>query len=601
VKITLAIPDSFKAGLDEAAVKKLMEDMATARTTAEKKLTEDLAKNVKLLTDTITAAQGIDDELKKELTESAKDLVSAQMTEDQVKKLANVQIVSGNRTVAARQLGGRGYQWPQGDVRITLDGSNEIKALQAEVDKRLDRMPKHNRYRLSDGAPIEGNKALVEASLALYDAQHARRLHAEYESMKKLAAGDGIISDVAIPAIYERTVLREALIQLVGLGLCDVGTDKFTTVIQIPYSFRDTAAAGVAQTRTYEGQAIRRAGVKQTMEEARPIPQKLAFEVSDEMRYLVANGVLSFDILADNANNAVRIVGEDGEQIIFNEHLNAADQFANTAVVDEAVATGDGTKSIYITNNFPVVRPKKVFDLQGVQVGATLYPITVKTNAVTRTEYDFTNLQAPGLYWYMDYNLGEIHFVTELGAPSNVTNAHAILCSYNYTTNVYKWDSDLGALKTDEKYDDFLYRFGLRKAIVEDRAYMANLAIMSGTLRTQIEQARQFSANFKRPGTDLLVDGNLGRIKDVPAFRSYAPGLAMGDQRVIVCERGTTRFRMLKPWTMGQLQDQRDANGRFTGKKEAYGDQFIVVHTPTELKKAFTSMVVYSAAARVDR
>jgi hypothetical protein len=52
---------------------------------------------------------------------------------------------------------------------------------------------------------------------------------------------------------------------------------------------------------------------------------------------------------------------------------------------------------------------------------------------------------------------------------------------------------------------------------------------------------------------------------------------------------------------MGQLQDQRDNNGRFTGKKEAYGDQFIVLHTPTQLKGAYTSIALYSTTARVSR
>ena len=35
--------------------------------------------------------------------------------------------------------------------------------------------------------------------------------------------------------------------------------------------------------------------------------------------------------------------------------------------------------------------------------------------------------------------------------------------------------------------------------------------------------------------------------------------------------------------------------------KEAYGDQFIVVHTPTQLKQAYTSLVLYSATERVAR
>jgi len=102
-------------------------------------------------------------------------------------------------------------------------------------------------------------------------------------------------------------------------------------------------------------------------------------------------------------------------------------------------------------------------------------------------------------------------------------------------------------------------------------------------------------------GTDLQTDGNLGRVKDVPNFKVLAPRLWAGDQRIIIGERGVTRFRMARPWQLGELENQRDVNGRFTGKKEAYGDQFVVVHTPTMLKRSRTSMVLYSATARVAR
>lgn len=597
--ITLAAP---AGGLTAADVASILAEAKDKEAKEAKQLAEARDGNLKLLSDTIGAAAGLDDDMKKALTADVADLVTAEMSADQVKKLAANQIKHGNEVAAARQLAGMGYQFPAGSVHISVDSSNEVKALQEEVDKRLySRMPGHRRYALSNGVAIDANKPLVDDALALYDAQNGRRLHEEARALKRLAAGDSVVSDVAIPSIYERTVLRESLYQMVGLGLCDVGTDAFGAVVQLPYSYRDTTGAGPTGTRKYEGQSILRAAVKQALEEARPIPQKIAFEVSDELRYLAGNGQINFDITAENALNASRIVGEDSEGLIFNEILNAADQYSTADITNEAVATADGTKTIFVTNQFPVVRPKKIYDLQGSQVGSTLYPLTVKSNNVTITEYDGTGTQPAGLYYYMDYNLGEIHFVSEAGAATAPTNTHAVVASYTYTTNVYKFDSDLGSLAVDAKYDDFLYRFGLRKTLIENRAYMPNVGIMSGTLMTQIEQAKQFGANSKRPGTDLMADGNLGRIKDVPSFRSYAPGLNMGDVRTVIGERNVVRFRMLKPWTLGQLQDQKDSNGRFTGKKEAYGDQFVVVHTPQLLKGALTSMVVYSATGRVDR
>lgn len=602
VKISLSLPDDFKTGMSEADVKKLMETMRADAANAAKKLTEETATKVKLLTDTINAAQGIDDELKKELADSVKDLVTADMTDEKVKSLAATMISMGNKQVASRTLAGQGFE-VRGRI-LSVDDSNAIKALQENIDKRLgyEHMPAHQRYRLSDGAPLAGNKTIVEKALAQFDAEHGRRLHEEHKQMKRLAAGDSVVSDVAVPVAFERAVLRESLYQMVALGLCDVGTDTFGAVVQLPYSYRDTAGAGRGNTRTYEGGAIRRAAVKQAMEEARPIPQKLSFEVSDELRYLVGNGQINFDIVAENAQNATRIIGEDSEQLMFNEHLAAADQYSAADISNENLELqADDTKKVFVLAQWPVVRPKKVYDLQGNQVGSTLYPITVTYNSVARAEYDGTGTQADGIYYVLNYNLGEIYLVDELGAIQLPANSTAYTISYSYTSNVAKWDMDLGSLTVEKRYNDFLYRFGLRKTAVEDRSHMANVGLMSGVIRTQIEQAEQFGANFKRQGTDLMADGNLGRIKDIPSFRSYAPGLYAGDQRIVIAERGSVRFRMLKAWTMGQLENQKNSDGRYVGKKEAYGDQFIVVHTPTQLKAGFTSMVLYSAAARIAR
>lgn len=600
VTLSINVPD-LKPGLSAEDVKKLLAEETARQASEAKTLAETTAANVKLLSDTIGAAKGLSDDLKKELTEAVADLVTPAMTAEQVKKLAEVQIASGNRLESARKLAGMGFQFPAGNVHISVDDSNTVKALQEAVDRRLGfaGLSDARRYAATGGQLQAVNKELVEKVLAQFDATHGARLHAEH---KMLAGGDGLVSDVAVPASFERTVIREALYQLVGLQFVDVGTVAFASSILIPYSYRDTTGASRSSTRVYEGGSIPRAGVKQTSETAYLIPQKLAFEVSDELRYLTGNGQLDWDSLAENARNASRIIGEDLEKLIFDEVLNASDQYATTAVANEAVATADGTKSIFSLAQFPVVRPKKVYDLQGNQVGSTLYGIAVTVNSVAKSEYDGTGTQSAGLYWTMDYNLGELHFVSEAGVATAPTNTHAIVASYTYTTNVYAFDTDLGSLAVDAKYDDFLYRFGLRKSVIEDQRYhLADFGLMSGTVRTQIEQARQFSANYARPGTNLSAEGNLGVIKGVPQFRSTAPGLSMGDQRVVVGHRGQTRFRMAKPWSMGQLQDQKDSNGRFTGKKEAYGDQFIVLHTPTQLKAAYTSIVLYSATARVDR
>lgn len=576
-------------GLTAADVAAAVAKQLAERDDAAKKLAETQAGNVKLLGEQIAElGKALSEDTRKELIDGLTPAITAEMSAPAIKALAEVQVKMAEKAEANKQLAASGFHF-RGNAHITVDSTNEVLKLQETIDRRLGITP-----------PKESpNAELVKKVLAQFDAERGAELSREH---KHLAAGDGIISDVSVPAIFERTVIREALYPLVALQFVNVGTSEFAVAAQIPYSYRDVTAAGRDSTRKYEGQGIARAGIKQAMETAYPIPQKLAFEVSDELRYLTGAGRIDFDATAENVRNASRIIGEDLERLILNECVNAGDEFAVSAGNDTLTATVNGTNKVFVTSNFPVVRPRKVFDLQGNQVGTTVNPIVVTLNSIVRQEYDGSGTQSAGTYYTMDYNLGEIRFVSETGASVTPTNAWPLTVTYSYTTNVTKFDTDLGSLKVGEKWDDFIYRYGLRRSVLEDqRFYRANFGLMSGTVHEQVLLANQFAAINDRGNTSVSGAGDLGSIRSVPNFKSFAPGLQLGDTRVLIGERGNTRFRMAKPWQMGELQDQKDVNGRFTGKKEAYGDQFIFLHTPSQLKGCYSSVVLYSATGRVAR
>jgi hypothetical protein len=599
--------NSGDRALSEEDVKRILADAAKEQQQAAADKEKKLSENKTVFNEILDKADALKNlsEAQMNTLRGAADLITAEMTEEQVKSLAEHQVRIGTDMGVTRQLSGMGFN-VSGNAQISADDSNSVKSLQETIDRRLGLtdLPDARRYSNTGGQLQEENKRLAEKVLAQFDAENAIQLREEH---KMLSGGDGVVSDVSVPAIFERTVIREALYNLIGLQFVDVGTTQFASSALIPYSYRDTTAAGRNSTRRYEGQGISRAGVIQTADTAYPIPQKLAFEVSDELRYLTSSGILNFDAAMENVRNASRIIGEDTEQLIFNEVLNSADEFGAVSVSGEVIdAPVDGTNNIFVLANFPVVRPRAIFDLQGNKVGSTLNPVTVEYDSgsgyTAIAEFDGSGTQASGTYYVLDFNLGELYLVDETGAMVTPADSHKLRVSYSRATNVYAFNTDNGSTELDLYWNQFLYRYGLRKSEIEDNRYhTANFGLMSGTAMTQIEQARQFAANFKREGTDLAVNGNLGRIKDVPNFKTSAPGLNMGDQRVIIGERGQTRLRMMKPWSMGELENQKDANGRFTGKKEAYGDQFLVLHTPTPLKRAYTSMVLYSASARVAR
>jgi hypothetical protein len=590
-------------GLDATAVQTEVARVLALQATAAAEASAALAGKVKLLSDTVGSATTLSDDVKAAMVAELQPLVTKELSDDQVKRLAEFAIGKFNQVSAAQQLATLGYRPASGSVHITVDSTNQVKALQEQVDRRLGivGMPDAQRYARTGGMLLAANKGFAEKALAHFDTMHGARLANEH---KMLAAGSGNSGDVGVPAIFERTVLREALYQMVGLAFVDVGTVDFAPVVQVPYSYRDTTAAGTSQARTYEGGSIPRAGIIQTFEEARPIPQKLAFKLTNEMRYLLGSGAIDFDPLAENTRNVIRIVGEDTDSVIQNEVLRSSDEALSATITDTLTAQVNGTNKIFVLTQFPVVRPRRVYDLKGVQQGSTLQGITVTLNATARTEYVSGTTLASGLYWVMDYNMGEIRFVNELGVLQTPTNGWVLTVAYTYTLNASKVNIDVQASPDTIGlvYDRVLNFIGARKVVVEnDRYYTANLLLMSGAVDNALGQATTFTANGARPGSGLNADGSVGMVKGIPAFNTRAPGLNTGDVRIVVGERANTRFRMMRPFSMNNLEEARDNNGLFVGAKENYGEQFIVCHTPTQRKNANTSLVLYSATARVAR
>jgi hypothetical protein len=600
VVITLAEPQP-PIDIAQAVAKALAE-----RETANAQAVATLEGKKKLLSETITAGGktlSADDVVK--LSAEYAPLIGASSTDDQVKHLATVALSKQQEISSAVKLAGLGYHIPGGNVRITVDSTNEVKSLQETLDKRLgltNETGDTKRFFGTGGVLLAQNKAFAEKVLAEYDHIHGPQLHAEH---KMLAAGVGTVSDIKVPASFERTVLREALYNLTSLSFMDVGTAALAPSINIPYSYRDLSAAGSAQTLIYEGQGIPNAGIIQTWDTAYPIPQKLAFRVSNEMQYLLAAGPINFDAIAENALNVIRIVGENTEALNLNEIVRSADEHLASTITDTLTAQVNGTKTVFVTTKFPVVRPRTRYDLKGNVAEATTNAVTVMLNAVARNEYlppANGSALAAGTYWVMDYNLGELRFVNESGVTVVPTNGWVLTVAYSYSLNASKFDVDLGAQTVGQRYDDLLTIIGSRRVVIEnDRYYRANMALMTGGVNNALGQATTFSANASRLGTSLNADGTVGVTKGVPTFQVSAPGMMLNDNRIIVGESKNSRFRMCKAWAMGPMQEARNSAGNFIAMKEGYGEQYIVSHTPVSRKNAATSVILYSGTGRVSR
>jgi hypothetical protein len=322
------------SGLSKDDVRALMQEQ---RDEEARKLAETEKKrkaNVKLFTDVINGQEGFSDELKKQLCEGVEDLITADMTEAQIKSLSDNQIALGNRLSAQQELANRGFQFaggPAGSVHIDIDTAGDGMKLQEQIDGMLQRTSVAANGRLKLVKLSEKGNRFLQDVLASFDQLNAARIHAE---SKMLAGGDTTTADTNLPVGLIRTVIKEALSDLNVLALVQTLTDPGAQgTTQIPYEQRDTSDVQ-NQGIVYEGQPIHRASVSQEMELAYILPMKLAFLISNEVMHFTRSSAINWDAYARNVESNARVMRELIAMRICNELQRSADAYGAVEVTN---------------------------------------------------------------------------------------------------------------------------------------------------------------------------------------------------------------------------------------------------------------------------
>ena len=589
------------AGLAADDLNKLLDERDAKAKAEVKKLAESLDANVKQFSDAIEEAEGL-----KQLSEddrkallSAADMITANMTAEQVTKLAEHQIALGNKMVAATKLSSMGYAGPAGSMHITVDERNSVMKLQEEINRGLRGTSQHAARKLVLAEDPSKQHPMIGMVLAEFDRIHAVRLAHE---AKQFAAGSTGIGDTQLPIGFQRTVIMEALSDLRVLELLQTLTDPSAqATTEIPYETRDGSAI-LNNGVVYEGQPIRRASVQQAMDTAYIVPMKLGFIISEEVMHFTRASAINWDAYGRNVASNARFMRELIVRRICNELQRSADAYSATAVANEGLdAQLTGAKSIVKTANFPIVRPHQQRDLKGTAVGALENPIVVRLNGAAIAEYDGSGTQAPGTYYsIINYNLGYVQFVDESGTPATPPNAAGVDdISYSYSTNVEFFDMDDPGSDIGLHLNGLLRAFGDRKTLMaQDRFVVPDFMLMSYTLNNSVTNANNFEADSKRNGTDTTSQGDLATVKGVGAFSTNAPSVDLGEERAIIGQRNVMTYTVAKPFVTGQPFEVTDANGYATGQKQAYGTEFSAMKVPTPIRGHLTSLIAYSVTAR---
>jgi len=591
--ITLSVQAPAGKMLSEADITKLLDDRETARVDAATKLATDKAARVKLFSDTLTAATGLSDDTRKLLSANVDGLITGAMTDDQVKSLAENQIALGNQIESSRKLAEQGFPIRSGVTHITVDDSNKIKALSENVRKGLAQTQEAFNGKL---VFVEEAKQspFIKTMLAEFDREHAMQLHQE---AKMLAGGPVNTGDMTIPATVQRAVIEQVYQRLDILHLVNASVDPTTGATHtIPYQTRDTSAVqngGIV----YEGQPIHRAGIAQALDYAYIEPRKLAMELTNEAAFFSRNSnVINFDAWARNIVSNAQVMRELVAAAIANRMLRDSDAYS---VVDVAAGTATtaytGAANGYKTANFPVVRPYQARDLQGTAVGAAQQPVVVKDGATVLVEFDGSGTQAAGKYFrVLSYNLGLFQICDETGAAS--APAGAVTIGYSYTTNVLKVDTDVAAGSTYEKQmNKILQAVGARKATLSQQRFVKpDFFLASDVLTNMITDAEQFSEASSRADANIDNQGNLQPVKGIPGWATDAPGIDLGDERMLLGQRANFWYTIAKTFQTGVPYELFDSNGKALGKRGAYGEEYSSLHIPPPLRSRFTSILAYS-------
>lgn len=597
VQLSINAPEQSGKLLSEDDVKKLLAEDRQRQLDEAKQLSEKLGAN-KVLFDKLLSEndgiKGLSEESKKMLS-SAADLITADMTPEQVTKLAEHQISIGNNLSVQTQLASLGFK-PAGTVQLTQTDQRTALSLHDVITQNLKQT---NEFAMGKLKLSEKATPFINEVLAQFDAMNAPRIAHE---LKTLSSGSTGISDAYLPVGFQRTVIREALSDLRVLELINTLTDPAATLTtQIPYEARDTSAV-VNDGIVYEGQSISRASIGTNYDTAYIVPTKLGFLISNEVMYFTIASQVDWNAYARNVASNARYVQELLVRRICNALQRAADSWQAVTITAEAFNTqlNGSSVSTVKTAQFPIVRQNQVKDIKGTSIGAVTNPITVKLNNVVIAEYNGTGTQSAGTYYRVtNYNLGYVQFVNQSGAPVFPANTANTNITYNYATNVAKFDTDNGSVDLEKHLNGLLRVVGRRKAILaDDRFVAADFMLMSNTLNDTITNASQFTESGKKYGTDTTMDGDLMAIKSVAAFASNAPSTDIGSERLILGQRGMLSYTVAKRSDAVPPFEVVDATGKATGQKQSYSEEYSAVKVPDPVRNRMTSIIAYSGTNR---
>jgi len=353
-----------------------------------------------------------------------------------------------------------------------------------------------------------------------------------------------------------------------------------------------------------EGQGIPEANTNLTWQSYSPRWRRQAFSMTEDVARAMLTGPAKYPAVA----RAIYHLGYEKRRRLdlaaYYEMVLASDEYKAVQVTDEVGTTGlmtakPGGNSANWTysyqlqyaggSTFPVLRPRQkvVIDYNGQTQTINAYVITLTVAGGPTQVQGYLdangNIQGPsGVTYAVDYENGIIYFNATSGA-NNTTGLPTV--GYYASTNYDTWHFTVpSGMRPEDWYNTLLQQYTKTVALMGSapRFKKPNVSVMSLNVATYIENASMWYKLNSPVGSEFTPasENIFGRRSGVDFARINAPW-APGDQRILLTQRGSTRYGIQTPYSMeGPFQKYDTTTGDVIDAKAWIGKENSVLATP---------------------
>jgi DNA-directed RNA polymerase subunit M/transcription elongation factor TFIIS len=563
------------------------------------------------------------EELKSKLPEEVLTLMADSVKDATDKEVAGAIIDSMvnvySKTSAKANLDSLGFDGTQtgegGAVRVQV--TNEQKPWGRQVHELLDSLDRMGEEfgHSHDESIRKYNKKFIDQIMDKFEKQVG------YEAMKDSAAiVDSMVATDSV-SVSTAQLLNQPTIQqaLLVQSFQDVESLQFLAAetfegaeVRWPVETFTSAATvnpttGLTDLLVGEGTGIPESQINLAWLTFNPSWRRNAISLTTDVVNTLKSGPAKYDAITRGIYHISFDKRRKLDNLAYLEMVMASDEYQPLVVASETAsgigasagqvtAVSNGTNVVYkynLTNGGaanatagtnPVVRPRTKTQIlpsgQTQQVTSNPFTVKVSGSPLTMGYLDANGNVQAGTY-AVDFENGIVYFT----AGAGIDASHLPNFAYSAVTNYTRWSTTVtGGLTADQYYNTLLQTITQQVQLMGSapRFNKPNLAIMSLNASQYIENAAMWY-KLNSPDLGSLTGGGtsnmFGSRSGVNFARINAPWVA-GDNRILLTQKGATRYAIETPYQIEGPYPKYDSNGNIVDAKLFYGRENSVMATP---------------------